>query len=103
MLSPATDSIDIEYREQEYGPFRPVAAPTLFGEYNHHEKSEKEQVADNIVELSKHIALNLPENLFQLGGQEPLNINTHLFLGRKKQYNSSDKIKLKIWHSIMEV
>ena len=94
LLSPITDSIDIEYREQEYGPFRPVAAPTLFGEYNYHEKSEKEQAADNVVELSKHIALNLPENIFQSGYQEPLNINAHLFLGRKKQYNSSIEAKL---------
>jgi hypothetical protein len=55
------NEIHIEHRDQEYGPFLPVAPADAFGEYNHHEKSQKEEAADNVVTLSKHVGLNLPK------------------------------------------
>lgn len=93
LLSGDHGSIHVEYRDEEYGPFLPVEAATLFGEYNHHKKSEKEQAADNIVELSKHISLRLPAFENQTG-HIPLNINMNLLPGYVKKYNSSLEAKL---------
>ena len=85
--------INIEYREQEYGPFLPVAAPTPFGEYNHHKKSEKEQAADNVVELSTVISLRLPDYETQTK-RAPLNVNVNLLPGYVKKHCSSLEAKL---------
>lgn len=84
--------INIEYQDQEYGPFFPVEAPTPFGEFNHHEKSEKEQAADNVVELSKLISIRLPD--YETNSNRiPLNINGNL-PDCVKKYNSSIEAKL---------
>lgn len=93
LISPDNASIHIEYREQEYGPFLPIEAPTLFGEYNHHKKSEKEQAADNVVALSQHIALNLPAYENQTK-HAPLNINVNLLPGYVKKYQTPLEAKL---------
>ncbi len=93
LLTLDNNSIHIEYREKEYGPFLPIEAPTPFGEYNHHKKSEKEQAADNVVELSKHITLHLPSYENQTK-RAPLNINTNLLPGTIKKYNTSLEAKL---------
>ncbi|MEI6096297.1 MAG: hypothetical protein WCR08_12715 [Gammaproteobacteria bacterium] len=95
LVSLDSTSIHIEYREQEYGPFFPVEAPTPFGEYDHHKKSEREQAADNVVDLSKHITLRLPayENQNQTK-QAPLNINTNLLPGYLKKYETALQAKL---------
>lgn len=93
LLSTDSDHIDIEHRGHEYGPFLPVEPPAVFGEYNHHKKSERELVADNVVELSKHITVNMPLHR-QTGQQGTLNINTMLFPGRIKKYESPIEAKL---------
>ena len=93
LVSLESDSIHIEYRDQEYGPFLPTEAPTPFGEYNHHKKSDKEQAADNVVELSKHITLRLPTYENQTKSA-PLNINVNLLPGYIKKYDSSIEAKL---------
>lgn len=86
-------SIHIEYRDHEYGPFLPVEAPTPFGEYNHHKKSDKEQAADNVVELSKLISIRLPDYENQTK-RAPLNVNINLLPGYIKKYGSSLEAKL---------
>lgn len=93
LISLDNASIHIEYSEQEYGPFFPIKAPTPFGEYDHHKKSEKEQAADNVVELSKHITLHLSsyENQTKCA---PLNININLLPGYVKKYASCIEAKL---------
>jgi len=93
LLSLDKTSIAIEYRDEEYGPFLPVEAPIPFGQYDHHKKSEKEQMADNVVELSKHITLHLPfvENQTQYA---PFNINVNLLPGAAKKYNSPIEARL---------
>jgi hypothetical protein len=93
LVSLDSTSIHIEYREQEYGPFFPVEAPTPFGEYDHHKKSEREQAADNVVDLSKHITLRLPAYENQTK-QAPLNINTNLLPGYLKKYETALQAKL---------
>jgi hypothetical protein len=93
LVSLDNTSIHIEYRDQEYGPFFPVEAPTPFGEYDHHKKSEKEQAADNVVELSKHISLRLPAYEHQTK-HAPLNINANLLPGYLKKYDTSLQAKL---------
>ncbi len=93
LVSLESDSIHIEYRDQEYGPFFPTEAPTPFGEYDHHKKSNKEQAADNVVELSKHITLRLPSYENQTKGA-PLNINVNLLPGYIKKYDSPIEAKL---------
>jgi hypothetical protein len=93
LLSQDKSCIYIEYREKEYGPFLPVEAPTAFGEYNHHEKSEREQLADNVVTLSKHITLRLPAYEHQVE-PAPLNINANLLPGYRKKYDTALEAKL---------
>ena len=85
--------INIEYRDEEYGPFLPVEAPTPFGEYNHHKKSAKEQAADNVVELSTVISLRLPDYETQTR-RAPLNVNVNLLPGYVKKHSSSLEAKL---------
>lgn len=85
--------INIEYREQEYGPFLPVEAPTPFGEYHHHKKAAKEQAADNVVELSTVISLRLPDYETQ-AKRAPLNVNVNLLPGYVKKHSSSLEAKL---------
>lgn len=85
--------INIEYRDVEYGPFLPVEAPTPFGEYNHHKKSEKERAADNVVELSTIISIHLPDCETQTR-RSPLNVNVNLLPGYVKKYDSSLEAKL---------
>ena len=93
LMSLDTTIIHIEYREQEYGPFLPAEASTPFGEYNHHKKSEKEQAADNVVELSKLITVRLPAYEHQTK-RDPLNVNANLLPGYFKKYSSSLEAKL---------
>ncbi len=93
LVSLDTTLIHIEHRDHEYGPFLPAEAPLPFGEYNHHKKSEKEQAADNVVELSKHITLHLPAYEHQ-EKEAPLNINTNLLPGHIKQHHSALEAKL---------
>lgn len=93
LLSLDKTSIAIEYRDEEYGPFLPVEAPMPFGEYNHHKKSGKEQIADNVVELSKHITLHLPAVETQ-AQYTPLNINVNLLPGAVKKYDSPLEARL---------
>lgn len=93
LLSMDNSCIDIEYRGQEYGPFRPVEPPAPFGEYNHHKKSERESIADNVVELAKHITVDLPLH-GQTGYQEVFNINSALLPGRVRKYGSQVEAKL---------
>lgn len=95
LLSLDKTSIAIEYCDKEYGPFWPIEAPIPFGEYNHHKKSEKEQIADNVVELSKHITLNLPAVEKQTQSA-PLNINVNLLPGVTKKYDSAIEAKLAV-------
>lgn len=93
LISMDTTNINIEYQDQEYGPFLPVSAPTPFGEYNYHKKSEKEQVADNVVELSKLINIQLPN--YEPGVKRtPLNVNMTLLAEPVKKYSSSLEAKL---------
>jgi Integrase core domain len=93
LLSLDNTSIHIEYREKEYGPFLPIEAPTPFGEYNHHKKSEKEQAADNVVELSRHITLHLPTFENQVK-RTTFNLNTNLLPATVKKYNTPLEAKL---------
>lgn len=93
LMSLDTTIIHIEYREQEYGPFLPAEASTPFGEYNHHKKSEKEQAADNVVELSKLITVRLPVYEHQTK-RDPLNVNANLLPSCFKKYSSSLEAKL---------
>lgn len=93
LVSSQSTRIDIEYRGEEYGPFFPVEAPTAFGEFEHHKKSEKEERADNIVSLSKHISLHLPSPEHALNTQ-PLNVNTNLLPEYSKKYESQIEAKL---------
>lgn len=93
LLSRESTQIDIEYREEEFGPFFPASAPTPFGEYNHHQKSEKEERADNVIDLSKHLTLQLPSSANPLSSK-PLNINTNLLPGYTKKYLSPIEAKL---------
>lgn len=53
------NEIYIEHNGNEYGPFFPCSPATEFGNYNHHRKSHKEEVADNVIEFSKSIDLNI--------------------------------------------
>ena len=93
LVSKDYGSIHVEYRDEEYGPFLPIEAATPFGEYSHHKKSKKEEVADNIVALSKHISLRLPV-LETRTNQVPFNININLLPSYIKKYNSSLEAKL---------
>ncbi|WP_119328159.1 hypothetical protein [Cysteiniphilum halobium] len=47
------------HKDQEFGPFYPISPPTEFGTYHHHKKSEKEYAADNVINLSKDVGLNI--------------------------------------------
>ncbi len=85
--------INVEYRDEEYGPFSPVEAPTPFGEYHHHKKSAKEQAADNVVELSSVISIRLPDHEIQ-ARRAPVNVNVNLLPGYVKKHSSSLEAKL---------
>ena len=93
LVSLDSTKIHIEYRGKEYGPFLPIEAPTPFGEYNHHKKSDKEKAADNIVELAQHITLHLP-TYEDRSKRIPLNINTNLLPDTVKKYNNQLEAKL---------
>lgn len=93
LLSLDKTSIAIEYRDEEYGPFFPIEAPTPFGEYSHHKKSEKERAADNVVTLSQHITLNPPTYENQTN-HAPLNISLNLLPSYVKKYQTPLEAKL---------
>lgn len=93
LISADHSCIYIEHQEQEHGPFYPAKAVTPFGQYDHHEKSEKEQIADNVVELSKHIALKLP--MYHQTNKMPLNLYQNV-LPHGKQYKTALEAKLAI-------
>lgn len=92
LCSSDNNRIDIEYREKEYGPFYPVEAPSTFGEYEHHKKSEKEIAADNVVKLSKDIMLHLPDRQNK-DKQKYSNVDNY-FLDSNIKYESAIEAKL---------
>ncbi|GGG06519.1 MULTISPECIES: DDE-type integrase/transposase/recombinase [Cysteiniphilum] len=59
LLGVNTNEVCVIYKDQEFGPFYPISPPTEFGTYHHHKKSEKEYAADNVINLSKDVGLNI--------------------------------------------
>jgi hypothetical protein len=59
LLGINTNEVCVIYKDQEFGPFYPMSPPTEFGTYHHHKKSEKECAADNVINLSKDVGLNI--------------------------------------------
>jgi hypothetical protein len=53
------NEIYVEYRDKEHGPFFPCKPYSSFGEYDHHNKSSKEEVADNIIVFSRNIEVDM--------------------------------------------
>lgn len=94
LLGLNTNEIYIEYRGKEYGPFFPCQPCSIFGEYNHHKKSHKEEVADNIIDFSENITLDLHSPISSIYNVAQ-NISNK-FSPKEKTYFSQIEAKLAI-------
>lgn len=94
LLSLNDSEIYIEHREEEFGPFYPAVIPSNFGEYNHHKKSEKERIADNVILLTESIGLQI--NNHDQAYTSPSNINFQKIYTRTKFYKTKVEARIAV-------
>jgi hypothetical protein len=88
------NEIYVEYKDKEHGPFFPCKPYSSFGEYDHHNKSSKEEVADNIIVFSRNIEVDLGKITSSIY-KTSKNIGNK-FISPVKTYSSQIEAKLAI-------